>query len=205
VSRSERTLAWHRGLDRRVLAREALRILDEEGREGLTMRHLASALDVEAASLYGHIRSKDDLVVAVLDEVLDTVVMPEPGPDPRSELVEAFKGYRHTIVAHPAVVSLMMERARMSASQARLVTRSIELLESLGLSHRRAVDAHVTLVAFVLGFMVQEVARPATAPATVRTASPVLARALSTVAERSVDERFEVGLEMILDGALAPP
>ena len=52
--------------------------------------------------------------------------------------------------------------------------------------------------------MAQEVARQVTAPAPVRTASPALASALATLAERSVDERFVVGLELILDGVLPP-
>ena len=202
MGRSSRTRDWHRGLDRASVTAEALRILDEEGREALTMRHLATALDVEAASLYAHVASKDDLVDAVLDRVLDEVVLPEPRPDARSELVAAFESYRRTLIAHPRVVMLMLDRAHRSPSQARLIARSIELLESLWLSTRGAVDAHVTLVAYVLGFIAQEVGRPTATPASVAAASPTLARALRTVAERSVDERFTVGLELILDGAL---
>jgi TetR/AcrR family tetracycline transcriptional repressor len=204
---SIRTRDWHRGLDRGSVTAEALRILDREGREGLTMRRLATALEVEAASLYAHVDSKDDLVDAVLDRVLDEVVLPEPRADARSELVAAFESYRRTLIAHPRVVMLMLDRAHRSASQARLIARSIELLESLGLSTRAAVDAHVTLVAYVLGFIAQEVGRPTTTPAPVAVASPALARALSTLAERSVDERFAVGLALILDGALrsGPP
>ena len=202
TSRTTRTRDWHRGLDRAAVTAEALRILDVEGRDGLTMRRLATALDVEAASLYAHVASKDDLVDAVLDMVLDEVVLPEPSPDARAELVAAFESYRRTLIAHPRVVMLMLERAHRSAAQARLVTRSIELLESLGLSPRAAVDAHVTLVAYVLGFIVQEVGRPTTTPAPVAAASPTLAKALSTLAERTVDERFTVGLEIILDGVL---
>ena len=121
-------------------------------------------------------------------------------------MCQAAAGMR-TLVAHPRVVMLMLERADRSAAQARLITRSIELLESLGLSTRAAVDAHVTLVAYVLGFIVQEVGRPTTTPAPVAATSPTLAKALSTLAERSVDERFTVGLELILDGVVrsGPP
>ena len=164
------------------------------------MRRLATALDIEAASLYAHVASKDDLVDAVLDMVLDEVVLPEPSPDARAGLVAAFGSYLRTLIAHPRVVMLMLERAHRSAAQARLVTRSIELLESMGLSPRAAVDAHVTLVAYVLGFIVQEVGRPTATPAPVAAASPTLAKALSMLAERTVDARFTVGLEIILNG-----
>lgn len=194
-----RKLAWHRGLDRESVATEALRILDAEGRGALTMRHLAASLQVEAPSLYTHVSSKDELVDLVLDLVLDSVVLPEPGPDIRAALVAGFSSYRGTLVAHPAAVMLMTERARFSGSQLRLAQRSIELLEASGLSMRAAVDAHVTLIGFVLGFILQEVSRPTTAAPAIAS-SPLLQRVLTTLAERSIDDRFEVGLALILDG-----
>jgi AcrR family transcriptional regulator len=196
-------LAWHRGLDRQAVAAEALRILDEEGRAGLTMRRLAASLAVEAASLYAHVASKDDLVDAVLDSVLDSVILPEPGADARASLLAGFQSYRRALVGHPSIVILMTERARFSRSQLRLAQRSIEILESVGLSERAAVDAHVTLIAFVLGFILQEVSRPARPPAVTET-SPLMQSVFSTLAERSVDERFEIGLALILDGVGVP-
>lgn len=198
-----RNLAWHRGLDREGVVGEALRILDEEGRGALTMRHLATALQVEAASLYAHIGSKDELVDAVLDRVLDSVALPEPGLDVREALTAGFGSYRRTLTAHPAIVLLMTERARLSGSQVRLAERSIEELRASGLSMRAAVDAHVTLIAFVLGFILQEVSRPTTSPAA-STRSDLIEEALSTLTERTVDERFAVGLGLILDGAGVP-
>jgi len=203
MARRTRELAWHRGLDRAALAGEALRILDEEGRDALTMRHLAASLQVEAASLYAHVQSKDELIDAVLDQVLDGVVLPEPGPDPRAALLRGFDSYRRTLVAHPAVVLLMTERSRLSTSQLRLAERSIEILVGAGLSMRQAVDAHVTLVAYVLGFILQEVSRP-TAPAPAAALSPQMDDVVRTLRERSVDERFEVGVRLILDGVGVP-
>jgi AcrR family transcriptional regulator len=192
---------WHRGIDREQVVTAALALLDEQGVSAMTMRRLAASLDIEAASLYAHVGSKDDLVDAVLDRVLDSVELPEPSSDVRAFLIEAFGNYRSTLLAHPAVVLLMTERARLSNAQVRLAARSIDLLQAGGLSMRAAVDTHVTLVAFTLGFILQEVSRPttpATAPAEL---DQRIAPVLRTLAERSVDERFEVGLHLILDGA----
>jgi AcrR family transcriptional regulator len=199
----KRDRAWHRGLSRSAVIEEALRILDAEGRDALTMRRLATAVGVEAPSLYAHIRSKDDLVDAVLDSVLDLVPLPPEGPDVRTALLVGFRGYRATLLGHPNIVLLMTDRARSSSAQLRLAGRSIELLEGAGLSNRAAVDAHITLIAFTLGFILQEVSRPASLPPDV-TPSPAIQRTLRTLAERSVDDRFDVGLELILDGAGLP-
>ena len=99
----------------------------------------------------------------------------------------------------------MTGRARFSSAQLRLVRRSIELLEAAGLSTREAVDAHVTMIAFVLGFILQEVSRPSgSASSGAPGPDPLLTRVLATLAERGVDERFEVGLGLILDGVGVP-
>jgi AcrR family transcriptional regulator len=167
------------------------------------MRRLATELDVEAPSLYAHVRSKDDLIDAVLDSVLDLVPLPPDGPDARTALAAGFRGYRATLLRHPNIVLLMTERARSSGAQFRLAGRSIELLESAGLSNRAAVDAHVTLIAYTLGFILQEVSRPASLPPGFKP-DPTITRTLATLVERSVDDRFDVGLELILDGAGVP-
>jgi len=195
---------WHRGVTREAITSEALRILDLEGREALTMRHLASVVGVEAASLYAHVGSKDELVDAVLDSVLDTIPLPPIGPDLRTSLADGFRAYRAALLRHPSVVLLMTERARMSGAQVRLARRSIELFEAAGLSHRAAVDGHVTLVAYVLGFLLQEVSRPAARPSAGTPPDPVMARTLATLAERTVDQRFNAGLDLILDGIGVP-
>src|SRR5262245_6029540 len=134
--------SWHQGLTREAIIEEAVRILDEEGRAALTMRRLGKALEVEAPSLYAHIRGKDELVDAILDSVLDTVELPAAGPDERASLIEGFLGYRRALLRHPAIILLMTERARFSGSQFRLAARSVDLLESAGLSRREALDAH---------------------------------------------------------------
>ena len=195
--------SWHRGLDRDAVVGEALRLLDEEGRDALTMRRLGAALHVEAASLYAHIGGKDDLIDAVLDRVLDGIELPAPGREPQTAIVEGFSAYRRALLAHPTIVLLMTERARFTRAQARLATRSISLFEEAGLSTRRAVDAHVTLVAFVLGFIVQEVARPASPGPALLEDDAVLRRAVAALAQSTPDERFETGLAVILEGALA--
>ena len=114
---------WHRGLSRDVVIAGALRIVDADGRDALTMRRLATELDVEAPSLYAHVRSKDDLIDAVLDSVLDLVPLPPDGPDARTALAAGFRGYRATLLRHPNIVLLMTERARSSGAQFRLAGR----------------------------------------------------------------------------------
>jgi len=198
VSVSERP--FHRGLDRAAVLAAALKVLDTEGRPALTMRRIASELDVEAASLYTHVRNKDAIVDGVLDLVLDEVALPPADLPWRPAITAGWTQYRAALLAHPEAVPLLTERAARSPSQLRLVERSISLLESSGLSTPFAVQAHVALVAFTLGFVFQEVGRsPGVAPELLQS-NPVVRRAISALLEVPVDDRFRAGLDFILDG-----
>ena len=189
---------FHRGLTREAVLVAALDVIDREGRANLTMRGLADILDVEAASLYTHVRNKDDLIDGVLDRVLDTVPLPRLDQPWRDALFEGFTGYRRALVAHPAMVPLVTERGRMSSAQLRLVERSIELLERAGLDTVEAVQTHVTLVAFTIGFVVQETGRSPDISPELIASSETLQRTISALLSTSPDQRFRAGLERIL-------
>lgn len=134
------------------------------------------------------------------EPVLDGVELPREDAGWRTALVEGFTSYRRTLTSHPAVAGLMTKRSHTSAAQARLVARSIELLESSGLSTASAVRVHVTLVAYTLGFVVQEVGRPARMSANALASSATMRRAVNALLATSVDDRFHAGLELILSG-----
>lgn len=51
-----------KGLNREMIIDTALRLVEERGPLGLSMRELAEALNVKAASLYNHISGMDDLM-----------------------------------------------------------------------------------------------------------------------------------------------
>lgn len=57
-------------LTKESVIRTALRLLDDVGLDGLTLRKLAAALDVQAPALYWHFKNKQ----ALLDEMATTVL-----------------------------------------------------------------------------------------------------------------------------------
>ncbi|MFG1921548.1 TetR/AcrR family transcriptional regulator C-terminal domain-containing protein [Cryptosporangium sp. NPDC048952] len=56
-------------LDRETVVRTALRLIDENGLEALTLRKLAADLGVQAPALYWHFRNKQELLDAVADRL----------------------------------------------------------------------------------------------------------------------------------------
>jgi AcrR family transcriptional regulator len=58
-------------LTRERIVATAITILESEGRNALSMRRLARALNVQAPSLYEHVDSKEELIIAILETALD--------------------------------------------------------------------------------------------------------------------------------------
>lgn len=63
-------------LHRQAVADAALHLLREVGIDGLSMRGLAERLNVKAASLYWHVRDKDQVLELVADSLLAGIAVP---------------------------------------------------------------------------------------------------------------------------------
>ncbi|MEG0884851.1 MAG: TetR family transcriptional regulator, partial [Janthinobacterium sp.] len=60
-------------IQREAVVARALDLLDEVGIEGLTMRRLADAMGIKAASLYWHFSNKQALLDGMADVLIDDV------------------------------------------------------------------------------------------------------------------------------------
>src|SRR5687767_13509300 len=89
----------------RVLA-AAVRIVDREGLEALTMRRLGEALGVEAMSLYRHVPGRG----ALLDGIHETILSELPDPPRIADWMDAVlaqaRAYREVLTAHPNALVL---------------------------------------------------------------------------------------------------
>jgi AcrR family transcriptional regulator len=72
----------------------ALRIVDKEGVDEISMRRVAAEFDTGPASLYAYFANKDELLRRVLDRVIDSIPTPE-GDDWRAVV----RMYAHTVRA----------------------------------------------------------------------------------------------------------
>src|SRR6266481_1605251 len=64
------------GVKQELIVRAALTLLDEVGLEGLTMRRLATALKIQAPSLYWHFPNKQALLDGMADAIFGAVSLP---------------------------------------------------------------------------------------------------------------------------------
>jgi AcrR family transcriptional regulator len=96
-------------LSRDDLAATAVRLADGEGFAALSMRRLAAELDVGTMTLYHYVRTKDELLTVVMDEVMSEVVVPadEPIPTDWREALTLIAGRsRAAMERHPWILDI---------------------------------------------------------------------------------------------------
>ncbi|MEU5876466.1 TetR/AcrR family transcriptional regulator C-terminal domain-containing protein [Spirillospora sp. NPDC047279] len=155
---------WVRGANksgRRQLSLEAIlesamRILESEGLDAVTMRRVAQDMGTAAGSLYAHVRNKAELHELLLDAALAPVHVPEPDPARwRDQLLELLTGTARAMVAKPGIARVSMETAIPTTPNAlRLMDGVLALLDAGGIPPREALAAadvlalHLTAAAY---------------------------------------------------------
>ena len=103
------------GLNREAVVQAALAMLDTVGVDGLSMRALADRLEVKAASLYWHLRDKEQLLELVAEAVLDRVTVPISPPSWRAQVTGACDELARFLGDHRAAATC---RAQLSPGRA---------------------------------------------------------------------------------------
>jgi AcrR family transcriptional regulator len=206
-------------LSREAIVDAALRVVDREGAEALSMRRVAMELGTGPASLYWHVSSKDELINLVVDRVVGEIEPPRPDP---ARWQEEFRGWalrtREVFRRHPGVGGLTLGRVPVGPNLVRLAEASLALLRGAGIPDRIAAYAPDLLGLYLgafayeesLGFpsptgedlppeQIVQMIRDyfASVPAD---RFPNVHATLDDLVSGGPDQRFELGLEIIMRG-----
>jgi AcrR family transcriptional regulator len=199
-------------LSRERIVQAALDLIDESGLDALSMRKLGSALGVEAMSLYNHVASKEDLLGAVADLLLETVVVPPGGGDWRADLHRLCDAVRRVGSEHPQAFTLLVTQPRASLDAWHPVLVGFETVQQVGLSDEQAVAAVNVLASYVVGFVLFEtnslamaVSRQTELLHNGQAAEDrrLLRRFVAARPHQNHDDAFHNGLDVIISGIVA--
>lgn len=218
------TVAEGPGLSRERIVRSALAFIEERGLKELTMRELGGSLGVEAMSLYRYLPSREALLDAVVEHVVDDLygdpgVLLTPRDGWQDFLVRLAHGVRRIARTYPQTFPLVASRppaapwVRPPLRSLRWIEAFLAALTGAGFSDRAAVDAYRAFSSFLLGHLLLEVAARGAdiavaggeqalgpqAQAQVLASYPVLQRMSGLMAQDRADVEFEESLENLLD------
>ena len=138
----------------------ALALADSEGIEAVTMRRLARELGVEAASLYHHVKGKEQILDGLVELVAAEIELPKPSADWRATVSQRARHTRAVLRRHPWAVSLMASRTSPGPATLGLLEAGIRCFREGGFSVPLAAHAISTVDSYVHGFVLQEVNLP---------------------------------------------
>lgn len=198
------------------IAAAALALIDEQGLNALSMRKVGARLGVEAMTLYGYVRNRDDLLEAVHSLLLSKVQTPSSRDDARELAEETTTDWvtdalrfawslRETLMAHPNAVAVVATRAATQGPALDLLEAALQTVPINAAGDNAAGDnaAHIvqTLFVFVVGHCSFHAALNAShAPVSL---DPKRHPRLTALEPWTAEQEFERGLDILAAGLRA--
>jgi AcrR family transcriptional regulator len=194
-------------LSTQAIVDTAITIADVDGLDAVSIRRVAAILGVRPMSLYTHIVNKDELLALMANELVGTLIVEEPLPeDWREALTITSRRMFRTFVSHPWLLALFTRRPHPGPNVARQAKQSASAVESLSLPP----EEMWRMLGIINDYVVGNALRVATSPAARDLAAYLSEAEHANEAElaalrrfgegRLVDEGFETGLQVVLDG-----
>ncbi|CAM5536015.1 TetR/AcrR family transcriptional regulator C-terminal domain-containing protein (plasmid) [Streptomyces viridifaciens] len=209
-------------LDRAQVVDAALRLLDQVGLDGLTLRAIASELDVKAPALYWHFKDKQALLDEMATEMMRRMTAgataaggdrPERDGDWRALYLTTMRTLRAELLRHRDGAKVYSGARFTDTSYAAGLDASLRVLTEAGFTLAAATRAWYTAYSYTVGYVIEE---QAMAPnpfdgdegydveaRAERLAAHPLAAEAGRVMFQDFDEGFEQGLAAVLAGVEA--
>lgn len=149
------------GLGRDEVVEVALRIIDADGLDGLSMRRLGAALGVNPMRIYRHFASRDELLVGVADEVARQL-MEVPHLDlyrPLDLVVAQTVHIRDVLLQHPHLAPIVASRPLVQGNSVPSLRGVLALLRIAGVPDDKIEPVATACSSFAFGFALYEIAQ----------------------------------------------
>ncbi|MFG1807239.1 TetR/AcrR family transcriptional regulator [Streptomyces sp. NPDC049040] len=193
-------------LSRDRIVTAALALVDTEGLAALSTRRLAAELGVSGPSLYNHFATKEAILDAVADTVIDQVdlSMFRDGADWRQALLDWGRSYRAALTEHPNIVPFLATGPGLRPAGLRMADAVFGGMVDAGWPPAQATRIGALMRYFVTGSALGSFAGGFVGDADAYDPAdyPHLGQAhlLAGHRERVDEGAFETGLQALLDG-----
>jgi AcrR family transcriptional regulator len=201
-------------VDRTLIAKAALDIVNQEGLGGLTMRRVADSLGAGLATVYNAVGSKN----AILDDMIELVFAQLPAADhsPGCELtslIDLWSAAHDLLFDNPSIAQLTALKPAGGHGLLALIESTFELLRGVGVEEQLITVAFETTRSYTLGFTLLRISRsePAAVDVELRLAEvsdrqpdryPEIVALTPAMTGAMNSENFKIGLSHLLQGFL---
>ncbi|MET0235798.1 MAG: TetR/AcrR family transcriptional regulator C-terminal domain-containing protein [Kibdelosporangium sp.] len=144
-------------LDRESVVRTGLRVLDDVGLEALTLRKIASELNVQPPALYWHFKNKQDLIDEMATTLLTDNVHPVAQDQPWDEFAATYgTGLRRMLLSHRDGAKMFAGTYLTDTSVYQQQEAALRVLTGAGFTLEDAGQVFWTIYAYTIGFVIEE-------------------------------------------------
>jgi len=190
-------------LDRERVLRAALSLIDQAGLAALSMRALGASLDVQAMSLYEHVRDKDAVLDGVVELLVDEIEVPDAGAAGwREFLIEMSRSYRGVALRHPAAFVLMVSRPLATPAALARFETALDGVRRCGFPAEAAPVVFLTIESFTSGMAMNEISGATAIDLSGLDAAdyPNISALAPLVDQAGPDDMFDACLAAVVDG-----
>ena len=192
-------------VSKELIVAAAIKILNRDGVERLSMRTLAKELEIKAASLYWHIKDKRELYGEIAEFLCGGFKIPDNSNDPEAYLTESSQAYRAILLSTRDSVAVLEESPPTTPRRVEIIKAQAEALLKMGIKPQNLMTAANLLNNYVLSFVADELRMKNTTAEEMakleKFLSPAEFPALSSA--KDYDEQFLYGLRVVFAGLAA--
>ena len=206
-------------LTRDQIVAGALRLIDEQGLEALSMRRLGQLLGAGATSAYTYVQNKDELIALVGDHIVGEILQElslDASPTWKDQAAEFSRTVRRVLTRnHPNAAPLFV-RPSAGPNALTVVEELLGILRPAGFEGKTLILAYSVILNHGYSYAAAEAATLPSTPEAAREQMKAMAESLATslpaehfpnlvaaapaIADMTTDDQFEFGLQRLLDG-----
>lgn len=222
-----KTPAARQPLSADAVIETALRLVDRDGLDTLSMRRVAQELGTGAASLYAYFANKDELLEQLLDRIIGDIPLPVAGPAPSvspngpdwaAVVKRSCWDSRAVFLAHRDLVKVARANIPIGPNSLRYTEAMLAVLRGAGIPDKIAAWGMDQMALVIVADAIESAVHAAHGRQTEADAEPYLAQVREyfgslppdrfpnlvamapAMTEGSGDERFAFAIDLMVDG-----
>jgi AcrR family transcriptional regulator len=184
----------------------AAELVAADGFEALSMRRLATRLGVGAMTLYGYVRTKEELLGELANRVLAGIELPPARLAWDERVKRILRSVREVFLAHPELIPIVANQRIDGSAAYRGAEVMFDALQQAGVGDESIVSVFDAMVSFTIGSAEREAGlrRGGQSLPGIRQLEPRLhphtIRLAGLLATRDPERDFELGLDLLIGG-----